>query len=393
METLESRHLLAAISGEVFLDLNQDSTRQGTENGAADVRVLPEQGLVQTAPQKTFGLLETVTQESGVNVRASQAFQFGTHEVDNQRLVELLGQPITSRLDGITRINDGDLLAVDTRANEVFRINPSNGEITRLGNTNVDIVGGLAYDAVTDSVYTLVRGGGDNTLRRLASLDVNTAKATLIGGGRSGLASVADIAFDPVNRRLIGFDDTDNEFFAFDTFGNGRTLSYTSRSVDTFTMSLAGSDLTAALPADATYVTMFDADDTGLVSTILVDVDTGLVSDSFHVSQPIKPVALTRPTTGNNSQYVEVTEFQTVAGLQFGISPDVIGFRVRPSNPESGVGARRIDRRWRCHRSRCGGNHAEQTTRFGCCPQPGSHRPRRKQSWGDLRNQSARVYA
>ncbi|WP_236625917.1 cadherin domain-containing protein [Rhodopirellula baltica] len=378
METLESRHLLAAISGEVFLDLNQDSTRQGTENGAADirvyldenvngrmdegeesvltdsagffsfsqlpagdyhVRVLPEQGLVQTAPQKTFGLLETVTQESGVNVRASQAFQFGTHEVDNQRLVELLGQPITSRLDGITRINDGDLLAVDTHANEVFRIDPSNGEITRLGNTNVDIVGGLAYDAVTDSVYTLVRGGGDNTLRRLASLDVNTAKATLIGGGRSGLASVADITFDPVNRRLIGFDDTDNEFFAFDMFGNGRTLSYTSRSVDTFTMSLAGSDLTAALPADATYVTMFDADDTGLVSTILVDVDTGLVSDSFRVNQPIKPVALTRPTTGNNSQYVEVTEFQTVAGLQFGISPDVIGFRVRPSNPESGVGA------------------------------------------------------
>ncbi|WDQ17898.1 cadherin domain-containing protein [Rhodopirellula sp. P2] len=378
METLESRHLLAAISGEVFLDLNQDSMQQATEDGAADVRVyldenvnglmdegeesvltdsagifsfsqlpageyhvrvLPGQGLVQTAPQASFGLLETVTDESGVNVRASQAFQFGTNEVDNKRVVELLGQPIVSRLDGITRINDGDLLAVDTRANEVFRINPSNGEITRLGTTNVDIVGGVAYDAVTDSVYTLVRGGGDNSLRRLARLDVNTAKATLIGGGRSGLASVADITFDPVNRRLIGFDDTDNEFFAFDLFGNGQTLSYSSRSVDTFTMSLAGSDLTAGLPAGSTYVTMFDADDTNLVSTILVDVDTGEVTDSFFVSQPIKPVALTRPTTGNNSQYVEVTEFQTVAGLEFGITQDVIGFRVRPSNPESGVGA------------------------------------------------------
>ncbi|MFG0267586.1 MAG: cadherin domain-containing protein [Rhodopirellula sp. JB055] len=378
METLESRHLLAAISGEVFLDLDQNGTRQASEEGAADVRVyldenvngimdegeesvltdsagvfsfsqlpageyhvrvLPDQGLVQTAPQRSFGLLETVTDEFGVSVRGSQAFQFGTNEVDNERIVELLGQPTVSRLDGIARINDGDLLAVDTRANEVFRINPSNGEITRLGTTNVDIVGGLAYDAVTDSVYTLVQGGGDNSLRRLGRLDVNTAKTTLIGGGRSGLASVADITFDPVNRRLIGFDDTDNEFFAFDLFGNGQTLSYSSRSVDTFTMSLAGSELTADLPADSTYVTMFDADDTGLVSTILVDVDTGEVTDSFRVDHPIKPVALTRPTTGNNSQYVEVTEFQSVAGLQFGISQDVIGFRVRPSNPESGVGA------------------------------------------------------
>lgn len=378
LETLENRHLLAAISGEVFVDTNHDGTQQAGEMGAANVRVYldenvnglldegedsvltdsagvfsfsqlpagdyhvrvqPDAGLVQTAPQRSFGLLETVTQDSGQTVRASQAFQFGSETLGDERLVELLGQPIVSRLDGIARIHDGDLLAVDTRANEVFRINPSNGEITRLGNTNVDITGGLAYDAVTDSVFTLVRGGGDNTLRRLGRLDVNTAQVTLVGGGRSGIASVADITFDPVNRRVLGFDDTDDEFFAFDLFGNGRTLSFASQAVDTFTMSLAGPELTASLDPNATYVTMFDADDTDLVSTLLVDVDTGLVMDSFRVDGPIRPVALTRPTTGNNSEFVSVTEFQSIANLQFGIASDVTGFRVRPSNPESGVGA------------------------------------------------------
>ncbi len=401
LEKLETRHLLAAVSGEVYLDANQDGLRQTGETGAADVRVYldqngngrldptefstttdidgnysfptlasgdyeirlaPAPGFVQTAPSLTLGWNDTVVQDNaGEYFRAAQLFQ-----VDASGTVESIGQPTRNRMDGLVQIGDNSLIGIDTRSNEVFRVDPYTGERSRIAEANLDIVGGLAYDRVGNTVYTLVRGSTDPTNRTLARLDTNTARVSLIGAGYSGLNTVTDLEFDPINRRLIGFDNNDDEFFAFDLNGVGRTLSRAgvtvidpltglpvqSKSIDGNSMSLATtSQLVGVLPggpvATSTYVWMFDADDTDRVSTLLVEipdavpnlVEAAIVRPSIDVSEAVRAVALTRSAIGNNPQNVSLTSFETRSNVDFAIAPDVIGFRAIPSKPLFGPGS------------------------------------------------------
>ncbi|TWT65301.1 cadherin domain-containing protein [Allorhodopirellula solitaria] len=388
LEKLESRQLLAVVSGEVFLDVNQDGLRQDDEVAAADVRVYidqntngkldaaelstntdvdgfysfptlnagdyqvrvdPAAGFVQTAPSVTFGWDDTVVQdENGDYFRAAQLFQ-----VDAQGEVESIGQPTSRRMDGLVQIGDNSLLGIDTRANEVFRVDPYTGERFRISESNLDIVGGLAYDRVGNAVYTLVRGSSEATNRTLARIDTNTASATLIGDGYSGLSSVSDLAFDPVNRRVIGFDNSDDEFFAFDLNGIGGTLARASfTGIDASSMALATAEqLEGVLPggptSTSTYVWMFDADDNDRTSTLLVEipdalpniVETAIVRASIDVSEAVRPVALTRSAIGNNARDITVTQFESRNGVNFAVAPDVIGFRLLPSRPLTGAGS------------------------------------------------------
>jgi len=401
VEKLEDRHLLASVSGEVFFDANQDGLRQPGEGPAADVRVYldqnsngrfdlsevstttdvdgvygfpqvssgnyqirlaPSPGLVQTAPALTFGWNDTVVQDSeGEFYRAAQLFQ-----VDADGMIESLGQPTRNRMDGLVRIGDNSLVGIDTRSDEVFRIDPYTGERSRIAESNLDIVGGLAYDRVGNTVYTLVRGNSDPTNRTLARIDTNTARTSLIGGGLTGLNTVADLAFDPVNRRIIGFDNNDDEFFMFDLNGAGRTLARSNVTsfdavtglpvtiglIDADSMALATAEqLVGILPggpvSTSTYVWMFDSDDSERTATLLVEipdailntVETAIVMDSIDVSESVRPVALTRSTIGNNPREVTLGEFESRTGVNFAVAPDVIGFRLLPSNPEAGPGS------------------------------------------------------
>lgn len=380
LETLEARNLLAAVSGEVYFDTNADGIRQPAETGAADVRVYVDQnangrfdadselstntdadgiysfpvlpegdyelridpaaGLVQTAPAVTYGWNDTVVPDStGQFFRAAQLFQ-----IDTAGAVSAIGQPTSSRMDGLVRTSDGTLIAIDSRSNEVFRINPFNGERTRISQSNLDIVGGLAYDRVSDSVYTLVRGGTDSSSRVLARIDINTARAELVGVGLTGLSKVSDLTFDSVNREVIGFDDAEDKFFAFDLLGRGRIISLANRAIDAEAMTIADP---ASLPADivdpnpfgSTFVRMFDADDNDRTATYIVNVNTGEVFDGVDSQVSLKPTALERSALGNNARSLSLEAVEIRGGVNFGLTNDVIGFRVSPLTPESGPGS------------------------------------------------------
>ncbi|WP_146407856.1 cadherin domain-containing protein [Allorhodopirellula heiligendammensis] len=388
VEKLEARHLMAVVTGEVFLDANQDGLRQDDETGASDVRVYldqnsngtldssepstlsdvdgfysfptlvagdyqvrvsPAPGFVQTSPSVTFGWNDTVVQDdSGDYFRAAQLFK-----VNADGEVQSIGQPTSNRMDGLVQIGDNSLIGIDTRSNEVFRVDPFTGERSRVAESNLDIVGGLAYDRVGNTVYTLVRGSADATNRVLARIDVNTARTTLIGNGYSGLSSVSDLVFDPVNRRVIGFDNSDDEFFAFDLNGVGRTVARASfTGIDANSMALATTDqLESVLPsgprATSSYVWMFDADDNDRTATLLVEipdavpniVETAVVRASIDVNEPVRPVALTRSAIGNNARDITLTQFESRNNVDFAIAPDVIGFRLVPSKPLTGAGS------------------------------------------------------
>lgn len=388
LEQLESRHLLAVVSGEIFLDANQDGLRQDDETAAADVRVYldqnangrldssepstlsdvdgfysfptlaagdyqvrvaPAPGFVQTLPSVTFGWNDTVVQDDdGDYFRAAQLFR-----VDTAGRVESIGQPTSSRMDGLVQIGDNSLIGINTRSNEVFRIDPYSGERSRISESNLDIIGGLAYDRVGNTVYTLVRGNSEATRHTLARIDINTARTTLIGDGYSGLSSVSDLAFDHVNRRVIGFDNSDDEFFAFDLNGFGRTLARASfTGIDANSMALASAEqLDGILPggpiATSTYVWMFDASDNDRTGTFLVEipdavpnmVEVAIVRSSINVSEAVRPVALSRSTIGNNARNVTLTQFESRNNVNFAIAPDVVGFRLVASNPLTGAGS------------------------------------------------------
>ncbi|EMI58271.1 protocadherin Fat-like protein, partial [Rhodopirellula sallentina SM41] len=392
---------MAVVSGEVYIDANQDGLKQAGEAGAADVRVYldqntngrldateastltdadglysfptvsagnyevrlaPEPGFVQTAPALTFGWNDTVVQDSnGDYFRAAQLFQ-----VDLDGNVESIGQPTRSRMDGLVRVRDDSLIAIDSRTDEIFNVNPYSGERIRVAESNLDLVGGVAYDRVGNTVYTLIRDNLGTSTRSLARLDINTGTATVIGGGYEGLNNVTDIEFDASNERVIGFDNNDDEFFAFDLNGAARTLARSlvttidpdtgatieTGKIDADSMALATSeqlvDVLPNGPVDtSTYVWMFDADDNGRTSTLLVEipdaaanvVETAIVMDGIDVSEPVRAVALTRSAVGNNPRNISVTSFESRGGVNFGIAADVIGFRVTPSNPLTGPGA------------------------------------------------------
>lgn len=388
LERLESRHLMAVVSGEIFLDANQDGVRQDVETGAADVRVYldqnsngrmdssesstlsdvdgffsfptlaageyqvrvaPAPGFVQTAPSVTFGWNDTVVpDENGDFFRAAQLFK-----VNVEGDVESIGQPTSNRMDGLVQVGDNSLIGIDTRSNEVFRVDPYSGERSRIAESNLDIVGGLAYDRVGNTVYTLVRGNSDATNRTLARIDINTARTTLIGNGFSGLNSVSDLAFDPANGRVIGFDNSDDEFFAFDLNGVGQSLARASfTGIDASSMALATAEqLDDVLPngpkSTSTYVWMFDDDDNERTATLLVEipdavpnvVETAVVRASIDVNTPVHPVALTRSTIGNNAREISLTQFESRNNVNFAIAPDVVGFRLVASKPLTGAGS------------------------------------------------------
>lgn len=380
METLETRHLLAALSGEVYFDTNADGLRQPGETGAADVQVYidqnangrfdepralstrtdadgvysfslldagdyqiridPEPGLVQTAPAVMFAWNDTVVQGSdGEFFRAAQLVQ-----IDTDGTVQAIGQPTRNRMDGIVRISDGTLIAIDSRTDEIFRVDPFNGERTRISQSNLDIVGGLAYDRVTNSVYTLVRGGSAATSRVLARIDINTARTDMIGGGLTGLAKVSDLTFDSTNREVIGFDDASDLFFGFDLLGRGRTISSASRPIDADALAIADP---SSLPPEALvsnsfgslFVRMFDAGDDDRTATLVANVATGEIFDAGDADEPLKPTASTRSALGNNARRLSLEAVEIRGGVDFGLTNDVIGFRLATLTPESGPGS------------------------------------------------------
>ncbi|TWT95679.1 Cadherin domain protein [Neorhodopirellula pilleata] len=380
METLETRHLLAAVSGEVYFDTNADGIRQAGEIPAADVqvyidqnangrfdepaalttqtdadgvysfpllpagdyqiRVNPEPGLVQTAPAVTFGWNDTVAQDSdGTFFRAAQLIQ-----IDTDGTVQAIGQPTRSRMDGIVRTSDGTLIAIDSRTDEVFRVDPFNGERTRIAQSNLDIVGGLAYDRVSNSVYTLVRGGSSATNRILARIDVNTGRTDLIGGGLTGLAKVSDLTFDSTTREVVGFDDASDLFFAFDSLGRGRIISTADRAIDVEGLAIADAsslppEALASSPFGSLFVRMFDAGDDDRTATFVANVATGQIFDAADSAEPLQPTALTRSALGNNARKLSVEAVEIRGGIDFGLTNDVIGFRLATLIPESGPGS------------------------------------------------------
>lgn len=343
LESLEPRCLLASLGGEVFLDSDGDGQRGAAEVGAASIRVYLDAndnsqfdgselstttdamgdylfagvapgshtvriltpGTAQSSPRAFFGTgFPVVGDGSGTN--PTQLYEMG---IDGEVL--LIGSPTTERIHGLVRTNDGSFLGVNFNTDGVYRIDPSTGQETLLSLPGVELAAGLAYDPGTDTVYALAQGSLFGFVQ-LHTVDKVTGQLSApLGAGLGGLDAVSDLTFDTVNNRLVGFDNSDDEFFSFGTDGFGAFLSNADRPLQSWSLAFDGS----------TYV-MFDGNDPSGTTTITVDPDTGVTGPSFSTSQRIPSEALFHAKIGDIAHRVTVGANDDLLDLDFGVLGD-----------------------------------------------------------------------
>ncbi len=282
LESLEPRCLLASLGGEVFIDTDGNGIRGEAEVGAASVRVYVD---ANDDGQFKLGELFTTTDAQGkyqfdrlgpgdhtIRIVADAADQtspreyLGTRYVSNfvgggQAPTELfemsedgsirsIGQPSTNRIHGLVRTNQGQLIGINYFNDSLYRIDPVTGQETLLAETGQETVAGLAYDAETDTIYTLVRQSGSLQLKtvdpetgRLRTPAASTVQLRGMGGGStfydidtasrtateitrgflSPFASTLDVRSDGV---IFGLQGNDIKQFAFGEDGSsGETVS------------------------------------------------------------------------------------------------------------------------------------------------------------------------
>ena len=171
------------------------------------------------------------------------------------------------------------LFNVDTPLAE---INPETGLATRLG------------DSPTGSPYSSV----------VATGLISTAS------GLPGL-SASDLAFDPIENRIVGFDDTSDLFFSFDTQGKGSLLGTADRPLNS-----------SSLSYDGTGFVMFDADDSNGQSIVEVNPDTGRIRPNVQASRGVSATALDY-SSRDTANRVTVSSSDAVTNLSFGLGGNV----------------------------------------------------------------------
>ncbi|TWT89433.1 cadherin domain-containing protein [Stieleria varia] len=333
---LESRQLLASLAGEVWADVNANGVRDPQESAAANVRVYVDvNDDAQADITEPFTTTDTLGRYvldnlqagshvvridvSGDSVQTSPRAYFGTANVVGSNATQLLSMtesgvvhPIGiasgSKIDGIIRTNAGVLMGVNSQTNEIVLLDSNTGVQTVLATHQDDLVAGLAYDRVGDRVFAVGRAGLSTDLRTLYEVDQNDGSLTALGAGLTGLSNISDLAYDASANRIVGFDDTTDQFFAFTTTGFGSMLATADRSLNGMSLAFNG-----------TSFVMFDADSPQKTSIITVNPDTGVTSAFINSSSPVDATGLFFGTTGDVARRVTVAATDDLTGLDFGV--------------------------------------------------------------------------
>ncbi|MCA9070784.1 MAG: hypothetical protein KDA84_17765 [Planctomycetaceae bacterium] len=104
-------------------------------------------------------------------------------------------------------------------------MNPTDGTIAEIGATGYQMTFGLAYDPLTDTIYGVGRQNVGDTANLLLEIDRTNGSVTPIGDGIEGLLGTSGLAFDPIERRVIAFGNTDDLVVAFELNGTATQLS------------------------------------------------------------------------------------------------------------------------------------------------------------------------
>ena len=341
LEQLESRQLLASLAGEVWADANGDGFRSSDEGPAADIRVYVDAnddgqlsegeaftttdefgayafdqlqagshvvrldlrfGQHQTSPTAYFGV-ESIAPDETNNIERTQLF-----ELSSTGEVRRIGTPTSDLIHGVVRTNAGDFIGVNFHNDSLYVINDQTGQETLLSTPGIQFAAGLAYDPAEEVLYAVGRDGTATNIYSLYTVDQQTGTVSAVGSGMSGLQNVSDLTFDTSANRIVGFDDSANQFFEFDIDGTGTLLAAASRQLDSSSLAFNG-----------TNFVMVDGTDPDQLDVIQVNPDTGAIVDFFETTTPLAAEGLTYPSVGDVAQRVTLITVDSQAGLDFGV--------------------------------------------------------------------------
>ena len=273
LEQLESRHLLASLTGEVWADTNANGIRDASESGVIDARVyldvnddqqfspdepfvrtdstgqylfepLPagdhvvrvelQAGQTQTTPQSFFG----VTEIAGDNGSESRLF-----EMNGVGSVSSLGGNSQTPIDGIVETNAGTLIGIDSQTDTVYQIDKSTGASSQLAAATVDLQSGLAYDAQSDTIYATANV--ENSLQ-LMIVDPSTGQVTepIVDVNQVRVSNFGStfFDFDLTNQTAVAIPRNDGFFSSsLDQSSDGSIYGLQGSSLIDFTVTSAGS--------------------------------------------------------------------------------------------------------------------------------------------------------
>ncbi|MCA9081726.1 MAG: hypothetical protein KDA58_14285, partial [Planctomycetaceae bacterium] len=260
-------------TGTIFDDHNGNGRRDIGEGGLAGVQVFVDHNnnqmrdanepVATTATDGTYALVGPVTDRSYIRVIAPAGTRqstpgndageyYGTiHATGGMKLVhidgttgqvEIVASPLTVDQHGLVVTKAGEFIGVNIFQDEYYEIDPVTGQATSILKVNLQVAAGLAYDAVTDTIYTVEKLTETASVFRLAKVDLSPPGLTSYGTGITGLEGTSSIIFDPWKRRVLSFDNTDDDIFAFELDGSSRLLLDTSN-VPTWAMTYNGTSL------------------------------------------------------------------------------------------------------------------------------------------------------
>ena len=249
---------LAGITGTKFEDLNGNGQRDQNEPGLPGVTIyldLNRNGVMDsadistvTAADGSFALTNLAagdyivrevvpngyrqtTQGNDPGTYYGAAYIVGTGQMNYVEIdaltgdVDRIGDPLSARMHGLVRTNAGEFYGVNGGGTDrIYRLNPNDGSLTLVGPTGYEMTFGLAYDALTDTIYGVGKPSLSDDTNYLLEVDRTDGSVTQIGSGYVGLVSTSALAFDAESRRVIAFDNNDDEFVAFELDGTATQL-------------------------------------------------------------------------------------------------------------------------------------------------------------------------
>jgi hypothetical protein len=311
----------AMAGATIYLDLNANGVRDesggqlepaamtdasgnysfsGLTPGEYIVRELPVPSVEQTYPVR--------------DARYHNAYIYLAPGASNMQLARIdadtgqvtrIGSPSTTRLHGLVRTNSGQLFGINLFNAGFYEVNSTTGALSLRGTSPLPLAGGLAYDALTDTIYGAVLDS--NNIVKLASFNRLTGMPTAIGPGIPFvfLSGTSGLAFDPNRRVVVAFDNIDKQFYEFDLSGNVRLLWGTPLGANEWGFSFDGTNY------------LLHRIDLDRRAFYVLDPYKQQIVGSFLASEPVPMEALDTEFV-SQAHRVVLRDFQAVTGLDFG---------------------------------------------------------------------------
>ncbi len=186
--------------------------------------------------------------------------------------------------------------ATSFETDALYRIDPITGQQSRIGSLGKDVIGDLAYDPMTDTIYGLAHDKGSDPNAAPLSLfriDRTTATMTAIapGVGALGVRGTSAMAFDTVQRRMVIFDNNRNEFISYDLQGRETRLSIADGPMAFYNMFFDGNQFLTVIP-NASDSDLFTVDVDNATLTFVKKLDKPWHGEAAHALSMFQPMVV-----------------------------------------------------------------------------------------------------